>query len=238
MRTNKIKKIKFSKYRSLRKNHVLVICISLMILFSVGYVIGQLLVEWDKFDEAVNTILLIIGAVAFWLEFKNNGYLNESQFIMELNNQFISNNDLIDIESQLEKCYCAFHNKDLKSYNEELANFEIFLTQNKKRQHLVNYLVHLEGIAAIINNGVLRLDVIDDLMAYRYFIAVNNPVVQKLELLEYAHFFRGCFDVYQRWKKVLKNQKSEIPMIENDLIAAYQEFKKNKEHKQAHADTE
>lgn len=237
MSTNKTKKIKFSKYRSLRKIHILIICISLMILLSISYIVGHFMIDYDKFDEVVNTVIVIIGAVAFWLEFKNNSYLNEAQFIMELNNQFISNDDLIDIESQLEKCYCAFHNKDFKLYNEELSNFETYLMQDKKRQYLVNYLVHLEGIAAIINNGVLRLDVIDDLMAYRYFIAVNNPIVQKLELLEYANFFQGCFNVYQRWKTVLQKQNSEIPMIENDLIVAYQKFNDNNEHPKAHANT-
>ncbi len=237
MRKASKKKTKFSKYRSLRKKHILIICITLMILLSAGYILGQIFIKCEKFDEVVNTVIVIVGAVAFWLEFKNNGYLNEAQFIMELNNQFISNDDLIDIESQLEKCYCAFHNKDFKLYNEQLANFETYLMQDKKRQYLVNYLVHLEGIAAIINNGVLHLDVIDDLMAYRYFIAVNNPVVQKLELLEYANFFQGCFNVYQRWKNVLKKQESEIPMIENDLIVAYQKFKDNNEHRKAHANT-
>ncbi len=237
MNYQKNRKIRFSKYRSLRKKHILIICVSLMILLSVGYVLGQFLVDWDKYDETVNTVIVIIGAVAFWLEFKNNGYLNEAQFIMELNNQFISNSDLIDIEKQLEKCYCAFHNKDFDLYYKELANFQAYLTENDKRQYLVNYLVHLEGIAAIINNGVMRLDVIDDLMAYRYFIAVNNPIVQKLELLEYYRFYQGCFNVYQRWKKVLEKQKIEIPMIEDDLIVAYQKLKGNKEHQKTHANT-
>ncbi len=89
MNTNKTKKIKFSKYRSLRKIHILIICIALMILLSVGYIWGQFFIKWEEFDEVVNTVIVIVGAVAFWLEFKNNGYLNESQFIMELNNQFI-----------------------------------------------------------------------------------------------------------------------------------------------------
>lgn len=53
------------------------------------------------------------------------------------------------------------------------------------RQSLVNYLVHLEGVATLVNTGVLRLKTINDLMAYRYFIAVNNPVVQELELNNY-----------------------------------------------------
>lgn len=82
----------------------------------------------------------------------------------------------------------------------------------------MNYLVHLEGIATIVNNGVLHLDIIDDLMAYRYFIAVNNPDVQKLELVPYKNFYKGCFDIYDTWKTVLEKQNIEIPMKDSNLI--------------------
>ena len=65
MRTYKNKKIKFSKYRSLRKTHILIICITLMTLLSVGYIWGQSFIKWEKFDEVVNTVIVIVGAVAF-----------------------------------------------------------------------------------------------------------------------------------------------------------------------------
>ena len=70
-----------------------------------------------------------------------------------------------------------------------------------KRQNLVNYLVHLEGIATLVNNGVLRLDAINDLMAYRYFIAVNNPVVQQLELDPYEEYYHGLVGINTEWSK-------------------------------------
>lgn len=80
----------------------------------------------------------------------------------------------------------------------------------------MNYLVHLEGIAALVKNKVLRIRTIDDLMSYRYFIAMNNPVVQKLELLEYPDFYKGCFDIYDAWVKELKDQGITPPMYDEN----------------------
>ena len=86
----------------------------------------------------------------------------------------------------------------------------------QERQHLVNYLVHLEGIAALVHEGVLRSKVVTNLMAYRYFIAVNNPIVQKNELLPYEDYYQGCFAIYEKWSKTLGQDK--VPMNEYALI--------------------
>ena len=78
----------------------------------------------------------------------------------------------------------------------------------------VNYLVHLEGMAALVNDGVLRLSAIDDLMAYRYFIAVNNPVVQKFELIPYQDYYQGLIKLFPKW--AAKNKK-RMPMAKTRL---------------------
>lgn len=59
----------------------------------------------------------------------------------------------------------------------------------------------LESVATLVNSGILRLNTINDLMAYRYFIAVNNPVVQKLELIPYKPYYNGCFTIFKEWQK-------------------------------------
>ena len=56
-------------------------------------------------------------------------------------------------------------------------------------QKMINYLVYLESLAALVFRQVIHLDVIDDLFSYRFFLAVNNPVVQECELLPYADFY-------------------------------------------------
>ena len=90
-----------------------------------------------------------------------------------------------------------------------------FTERHRTRQDLVNYLVHLEGVAALVNEGVLHLDVITDLMAYRYFIAVNNPVVQQKELLPYRDYYQGIFRLYDNWSKTLGEGK--VPLAEYAL---------------------
>lgn len=216
-----MKKIKTLR---LNKKQITILCIGLMVFFSIAYICGQVFISWDKYSETINTVIVIIGAIAFWLEFKSNDYLNESQFIMELNNQFISNPALTEVEWELEKYYAKYKNNQL---TEEYRKYfrEKYRLESRERQNLVNYLVHLEGIVAIINNGILHLEIINDLMAYRYFIAVNNQDIQNLELIEYSDFYKGCYNIYNDWKNELIKQEIEIPMEDNELVKNYNKKK-------------
>lgn len=146
------------------------------------YIGGQYFFEFEWLTETVATIIAIIAAVAFWLEYHENKLLNEAQFIADLNEQFISNEHMSDVEWDLEKFYIKYGKGELTE--EYCKEFEEKYDINKReRQYLVNYLVHLEGVAALVKSRVLHIPTMTDLMAYRYFIAVNNPVVQKIELL-------------------------------------------------------
>ena len=185
--------------------------------------LGQYFCDWEWLTETIATIIAIITVVAFWLEYHENKLLNEAQFIMELNEQFLSNSNLSDVEWELEKYYNRSRKNTLtKEYEKEFE--DQFDLEERERQHLVNYLVHLEGIAALINNGVIHLDAIDDLMSYRYFVAVNNPIVQKLELLEYPDYYKGCIGIYDAWVNELQKQGITPPMYhekKNNLTQKY-----------------
>ena len=87
----------------------------------------------------------------------------------------------------------------------------------KKHQDMVNYLVHLEDVAALVNNGVLRISAVNDLMAYRFFIAVNNSLVQDEELLEDKEYYQGCIKAYKIWKKYREDMRLVIPLEKCDL---------------------
>ena len=67
-------------------------------------------------------------------------------------------------------------------------------------------------MAALIKRNVMHLGVIDDLFAYRFFIAVNNPVVQKFELLPYANYYQGCFELSEMWTKEWRKAGRAIPL--------------------------
>lgn len=190
--------------------------IAAMVLLVSLYLSGQYIARDEIFASAVSTALAIIAAVAFWMEFRSNERINEAQLIMELNDQFISNPQFNKVELELEKYYVQY--REARRMGEPVSEvpFDIDLdVYDENRQSVVNYLVHLEGIAALVNEGVLHLNVITDLMAYRYFIAVNNPIVQKKELLPYQEYYRGCFRIYEKWSHALGTDK--VPMSENAL---------------------
>lgn len=177
------------------------------------YLLGQYFWHWEWLTETVATIIAIIAAVAFWLEYHENKLLNEAQFIMELNEQFLSDSGLSYVEWELEKYFNHYRKDTLTEDYCEIFE-EQFNLEKRERQYLVNYLVHLEGIATLIKNGVIHLSAIENLMSYRYFIAVNNPIVQKLELLEYSDYYKGCFAIYDAWVEELQEQGDVPPMYD------------------------
>ena len=177
----------------------------------------------DNFSDIIDTVLAIIAAVTFWIELQSNEAVNQAQLIAELNNQFISNPELTKVEWRLEQYYAEYQERIHRKKPTKTIPFHLTCDlEDLERQHLINYLVHLEGIAALVNDGVLRLSAITDLMAYRYFIAVNNPVVQKNELLPYINYYQGCYKIYRKWQRKLGRKK--VPMAENNFR------KKAKEH--------
>jgi len=210
--------------RQRQNSHRIRIMILIITVIVCVYLLGQFFWHWEWLTETVATIIAIVAAVAFWLEYHENKLLNEAQFIMELNEQFLSDSNLSEVEWELEKYYNRSRKNTLtKEYEEEFEKH--FDSEKRERQHLVNYLVHLEGIAALVNNGVIHLDAIDDLMSYRYFVAVNNPIVQKIELLEYPEYYKGCIGIYDAWVEELLRQGITPPMYhkkKNKLTKKYE----------------
>ena len=190
--------------------------IAAMIMLVLLYLIGQYYIGSDTYISVVTTVLTIVAGVSFWMEFRSNERINEAQLIMELNDQFITNEQLSNVEWALEKYYARYIEVKRTGGDLSAIPLELDLDINSPhRQHLVNYLVHLEGIAALVNEGVLHLDVISDLMAYRYFVAVNNPLVQERELFPYRNYYKGCFRLYDKWSR--KMGEAAVPMAEFGL---------------------
>lgn len=178
--------------------------ILLMIVLSTLFLVGRYYIRDSVYIEIITTILAIIAAVCFFMELKSNERINEAQLIMELNDQFITNPQFTNVELELEKYFNAYRKAGSPEERTNGIPFGIDLDIfDENRQSLVNYLVHLEGVAALVDEGVLHLNVITDLMAYRYFIAVNNPIVQEKELLPYRDYYQGIIRIYEKWNEAL-----------------------------------
>ncbi len=173
---------------------VLVLIISLYTL-SVRYI------DSEKISTAVTTVTAIIGAYAIWYEWRKDSKIKQAEFMMGLNESFINNPKLVEIEHKLEN----YRKHGIQELGEE------------DRQSVIDYLVYHEGLAALYFRGVLNLDVIDDLFSYRFFLAMNNPWVQREELLPDMEYYRGCIMLYKIWHEYKVDRKKPI-LLENHSL--------------------
>ena len=172
----------------------------------------------SSLSTILTTITTLIAAVAFWMQLKRSENLDEANFIMDLNDQFISNDEMTRVEHALELYYN-------RVFEGEEATLDLVLErEHEDCQRLINYLVYMEGLAALIKRNVLHLGVIDDLFAYRFFIAVNNPIVQQFELLPYANYYHGCMELSEMWTKQWRKEGRTVPLDQYALF----EYKEGK----------
>lgn len=164
-------------------------------------------------SAVVTAATALIAAVAFWLQLKRTECLDEANFIMNLNDQFISNDAMTEVEHALE----LYYRQEAEEGSKRSLNL-VLDPEHIDRQRLINYLVYMEGFSALVQRNVMHLGVIDDLFAYRFFIAVNNPVVQKAEILPYANFYQGCFWLSEKWTVQWREAGRPIPLDEYALF--------------------
>lgn len=197
--------------------------IAILIIVAL-YIIGTIFFDIEPLSKLISTVTTIIAAVAFWLQFKRTESLNESSYIMNLNNQFVNNKDMTMIEHILELYYNEYefnyNKRNLKTKGHGISTIELKMNLSRESedcQKLVNYLVYLEALAAIIERNVLHLNIIDNLFAYRFFLAVNNPVVQETELIPYKDYYKGIFFLSREWTELYNRENTPIPMVEFNL---------------------
>lgn len=144
---------------------------------------------------------LSAGIVVYQLRMGDNvevhqNEIQESNFLFNYNQAFITNPEMTRIEMKLD---AALESAD--EFEEE--NIE-------ERQAVTNYLVYLEGLAPLLINKVISLPYADDLMAYRFFLAVNNDYIQQMHLFRYPQYYLGCFRVYRVWEDYRKEHNEDI----------------------------
>ncbi len=195
MHKNKKSTISISKYVLIS---VLILVISITISLLVGFILS-LLSETGRPIEYVSALVegiiasVATGLVLYQLKVgekteRHQGDIEEASFTLQFNQAFIQDENMVKVEELLENQ--AYYDTQPK---------EIVTPEN--RQKFINYLVYLESMAPLILSGVLDLQYIDNLMAYRFFLAIDNKELQDKEILPFAEYYRGCFKLYRIWKQ-------------------------------------
>jgi len=155
--------------------------------------------------------------------------IEEARFLLDYNKALIESNAAYNVEHNLERWMDAFDEKrkeitDITPLKllEIKESIPLEISDINLRNY-INYLVYFEGLAALIIKGVLHLETIDDLFAYDFYLAINNPVLQDYEIKKYPEYYRGCFKVYKKWKKYSDDNNHRI-LLEKFSIDMWEQF--------------
>ncbi len=205
----------------------------------------------------LNTLVSAFGFFAIYASIQNDREAKQFEFFAEYNFNFLTNPEFILVERMLESCNQEYERIDGNCggewKSEQEKEFQLFCdsvfgtneykyvdkpevkyTRKDKKnlvseeyQRIVNYLVYLEAFVPLILNEQLHLEEVDDLFGYRYFIAMNNPVLQEMELFRERPYYRGCFKVYDDWVKHREKDSHGyvMPMAHYDLLKGWERYK-------------
>ena len=227
------------------------------LIYSVICLVSGKVGSADVVAVILNALVAAFGFYAIYASIQNDKEVKQFEFFADYNFNFLTNREFINVERMLESCNQEYERIDQscggawdKDQEAQFMKFcdPIFCTHefryeddpgveytrkddknqiSKEYQQIVNYLVYLEAFVPLILNEQLHLEDVDDLFGYRYFIAVNNPVLQEMELFRERSYYRGCFKVYDKWKKHREKDPlgCVIPMAHYDLKKRWDKYR-------------
>jgi len=153
--------------------------IPLILVITMMVVIITYALTADQFAaDFLVSVTAVIGALAIWFEIRRSKEIAQGEFVLTLNNSYSGNKDIKELYRKLIS-------------GEPLSEDDL--------PNIVEYLTFFETIYLLLKRDVVKMDVINDLFAYRFFLAVNNPDIQRLELVKDDQYYRNIFRLDHLW---------------------------------------
>ena len=172
----------------------------------------------DTFVSLITIITAIVGAFGIWLELNKEQEINQASFILSINSDFYALGGkgtmyAADLEKMLDEDFSGIKKLELTKEHQTMV---------------IQYLVWVKTLSSLINRRMIKISAIDDLFSYKFFVAINNPEIQKMELIPYKTAYRGIFKAHKIWKKYREKHGLEIYNEKTDLstVEGYEELSK------------
>jgi hypothetical protein len=167
--------------------------------------------------ESFGLIISLIIAVRQLIDSKE---IARATFIIELNKSFVENDDYLDLYNKLQSCFdgsCPCGQKCGARYD-----IGIECKVDVLKGQISNYLTFFETVYLLYRNGVISFEVLDDLFAYRFFLAVHSKVVQQKKLKVQPHNFKNIYCLEYEWlkwrKEHGKDKDNSVETVYNRLL--------------------
>lgn len=125
----------------------------------------------------------VLGAFASVVEFKKNEAVNLSNDILSIYMAFL------DVPT----------NKEIQYKLECLKRRNVNLFEEKDIEGIRNYLSYFNSVAFLILANEIKIKKINTVLGYRFFLIMNCPYVQDLEIIPNAQAYRPCIKLHKKW---------------------------------------
>lgn len=161
----------------------------------------------DTFVSLITIITAIVGAFGIWLELNKEQEINQASFILQIHGDFYALGGkgtmyAADLEKMLDEDFSGKKKLTLKESDGEMV---------------IQYLVWVKTLSSLINRRMIKISAVDDLFGYKFFVAINNPEIQKMELIPYQTAYKGIYKAHKMWSKYRQKHGLEIYNRGTDL---------------------
>ena len=210
----------FQKYRKLLLSLVLFMCVALIVIVQRSTsLFGEKLSEEVSIFLQLAEVIGIIFTILFTIQqLYGSKEIARATFIMELNQNYVENEEYMRVYNTLQSIYDDKQEGKLPHATE---------TKKIEKGAISNYLTFFETIYILKNRGVISFDIIDDLFAYRFFLAVHSELFQRMKLGPQPENFKNIFKLEKEWLEyrvsIGKNSKEEL----KEAVEKCEELKKD-----------
>jgi len=138
------------------------------------------------------------GVIALFFQFKREGDLNEADFILRINTEFITNESIVRIYKMLEE-------SKVEGQRENPFNKDDIID-------MANYLTYFEPFYSLVRRKIVKIESIDPILSYRFFLATNNKFMQEMLLCaeNKENAWEATYNLHYLWSKYREKMKREI----------------------------
>lgn len=160
---------------------LITICVSVLLSLFFVYLYTD---TSQVFADIIALLSTLLGAFASIVEFRKNNAVTLS-------------NDILSI-------YEAFNevptNKEIQYKLECLKRRDKNLFNENDITGIRNYLNYFNGVAHLILANDIKIKNINTILGYRFFLIMNCPYIQDLEIIPNAHAYRPCIQLHKKWQ--------------------------------------
>lgn len=149
--------------------------------------------------EAIGLIVSLFIAIRQLVDSKE---IARATFITELNKSFVENQDYVALYNALQSCF----DKDCRAGKPcgKACDITEDCGLDFPKGQISNYLTFFETMYLLHKNGVVSFEIIDDLFAYRFFLAVHSKIVQQKKIKSQPQNFKNIFCLEYEWLRYRK----------------------------------